>query len=207
MMQDGRGCVAEQGGFMIAQSQPMNLYIGEDTIVPYGDVFYNLQVSITSDPNYISSVIWQQDGEVICDGFPDQCFNIQVNPEGINTYCVTLIDIYGCESTDCVIIEEELQAEVYIPNVLNPSLESNNNRFYIQGGEYITSVKELRVFDRWGNAIFVAQPDHEPNDPQYGWDGTKHGNEVLPGVYVYFAITTNILGEEEKHCGDVTLLK
>ena len=207
IMEDGRGCRFEQGGLIIQQSSPMGLDAGEDAIVDYGEEFYNLQVSITMDPENIVNVVWQEDGMTICEGTPDDCFYIQVDPEEIKTYCVTLTDIYGCESTDCVILEEELDAPVYIPNVFNPNALDNNNRFYVQSGEYITTVNEMRIYDRWGNLVFEGIPDHEPNLPEFGWDGKKNNEKVREGVFMYLIRTTDVLGQEKKHTGDVMLLR
>ncbi|MBT8191176.1 MAG: gliding motility-associated C-terminal domain-containing protein, partial [Bacteroidia bacterium] len=207
VMQDGRGCTFEQSGLIIQQSSPMGLNAGEDTTVDYGDAYYNLQVSITADPADIVNVIWQEDGITICEGTPDECFYIQVDPVEINTYCVTLTDLYGCEYTDCVVLEEELDADVYIPNIFDPTAVDNNNRFYVQSGEYVTTVNEMRVYDRWGSLIFEGEPDHAPNLPEYGWDGRINGEKVREGIYMYFIRTTDILGQEKKHSGDVMLIR
>lgn len=207
LMQDGKGCESEQNGFVIEQSIPMELNAGEDAVVQYGEEFYTLQASVMIDQADIISVIWQQDGVVICDGSPEDCLQISVDPIELNTYCVTIIDVYGCEATDCVVLEEELETQVYFPNIFDPQALNNNNRFYVQASEYVTEVNELIVYDRWGNLMWSAQSDHAPNDPQFGWDGQFKGKDVLDGVYMYFAITTNILGEQEKHSGDIMVLR
>ncbi len=206
-MRDSKGCSSEQGGLLVEQSVPMNLDAGEDATVQYGNEFYNLQVTITVDPSTIVSVVWQEDGVTICEGTPDECFEIEVDPFDINTYCVTLTDIYGCESTDCVTLEEELQVDVYFPNIFDPTSLSNNSRFYAQSGNYVSVVNELRIYDRWGNLIWEAEAEHEPNNPDFGWDGLRNGKIVLGGIYVYMAVTTDVLGEQTKHSGDIMLLK
>ncbi len=96
--------------------------------------------------------------------------------------------------------------QVFIPNAFTPS--SNipaNTRFTIRSSG-ISSVKSLRVFNRWGKIVF-EQNNFPPNDPSFGWDGTIYGKPADAGVYVY---TLNVICENgipfSKH-GNVTLIK
>ena len=207
MIQDGRGCKNEVSSVVVEQSEPIGLYAGEDMVFDYSDELYTIDISVDTDLSNIDSVIWTIDGEVFCAGSVEDCYSIDVNVGEINTYCVTLIDIYGCEETDCIVLEEELKVDVYIPNIFSMNEITINNRMFVQSGPYIEKILEFKVYDRWGSLVFDAEPDHAPNDPDFGWDGRFNYKPVEQGVYVYFVRVEDVLGEEYKYKGDITLVK
>jgi hypothetical protein len=62
------------------------------------------------------------------------------------------------------------------------------------------------VFDRWGEKLFEAT-DFMPGDPSVFWSGQLNGEDLVPGVYVYYALIRFIDGEKIVYKGDVTLLR
>jgi gliding motility-associated-like protein len=68
-------------------------------------------------------------------------------------------------------------------------------------GPGVSSVKQFRVFNRWGQMIFNS------TDTNVGWDGTFNGQELNPGVYMYYMDVECINGQRSIKKGDVTLLK
>lgn len=207
MIQDGRGCENEISGIVINESEPIGLNAGEDMVLDYSDDFITIEADIQTSLSNIDSVIWTVDGQLLCEGSVVDCYAVDVNPGEINEYCVTLIDVNGCEETDCVVLEEELNIDVYIANIFSMNDITINNRIFVQSGPYIESVNEFKVYDRWGSLLFDGAPDHKPNDPDFGWDGRFNYKSVEPGVYVYFVRVTDVLGNEYKYQGDVTLIK
>ena len=55
--------------------------------------------------------------------------------------------------------------------------------FYVRG-KGINLVHSLRVFNRWGQAVFEKR-DFMANDPNAGWDGKINGKTADLDVYVY----------------------
>ena len=207
MIQDGRGCKNEVSEVIVPQSEPIGLYAGEDMVFDYSEELYTIDISVQTDLTNIDSVIWTIDGEVYCQGSVEDCYSIDVDVGEINTYCVTLIDINGCEETDCVVLEEELNVEVYIPNIFSMNDITINNRMFVQSGPYIDKVLEFKIYDRWGSLIFDAVPDHAPNDPDFGWDGRFNYKPVEQGVYIYFIRVLDALGRDYNYRGDITLVR
>ena len=68
------------------------------------------------------------------------------------------------------------------------------------------AVESFRVYDRWGEEMFVAA-EFQPHDSSRGWDGRFKGQEVAPGVYVYYAVVRFIDGESVVFRGDVTVFR
>jgi gliding motility-associated-like protein len=60
----------------------------------------------------------------------------------------------------------------------------------------------MSVYDRWGNPMF------ETGDYAQGWDGTKDGQPVQEGVYVWKIKCVHQPGEQEKqYVGSVTVVR
>jgi len=57
--------------------------------------FVTIKVSSSIDTAFIDSVIWKQDGTVVCEEENDLCLSLEVNPEGVTEYCVTITDNNG----------------------------------------------------------------------------------------------------------------
>ena len=95
-----------------------------------------------------------------------------------------------------------------IPNVFSPDGNGSNDVFYVQLPEGFTgTVKKMAVYDRWGNLLFLTE-NVPAGSPAEGWNGTSHGREIQPGVYV-FLIELLIDGESElkKFKGDITIIR
>ena len=58
-----------------------------------------------------------------------------------------------------------------------------------------------------GRNVVFERNNFNPNEPQYGWDGTHKGQPLNPDVFVYFAEVEFIDGRVEIIKGDVTLFK
>ena len=71
---------------------------------------------------------------------------------------------------------------------------------YIEGSS-LTNIY-WAIYDRWGNLLFEAF------DQQHGWDGTKKGNPMEVGTYVYYLKATCIkTNTEVKLKGNVSIVR
>ena len=206
-LQDGNGCESTVSGLEIRDRINLNLDLGDDVEITYGENYYPLQVQTSALPEEIDSVIWTQDNEIVCEGDYDTCSIIEVDPEGVNTFCVRVVDINGCEETECVVIREILEVNVYIANVFTPASDDFNNKIFIQTDENIEFVKSMRIFDRWGSQVFEGEEEHLPNDPNQGWDGTWKNGNVQEGVFTYHVVVVDALNSEHSFAGTITLIR
>ena len=86
-------------------------------------------------------------------------------------------------------------------------LESGlNDYFYISSDNTVEMVKELKIYNRWGDLVF-SQENFPTNDKSYGWDGNYNGKRANPGVFVYYAIFKIKEQNDIKLMGDITIIR
>jgi gliding motility-associated-like protein len=94
---------------------------------------------------------------------------------------------------------------LFIPNTFSPNADGINDRFYPRGTG-ISSIKSLKVFNRWGEMVF-SRENFNANDATAGWDGAYKGKVLSPDVYVYTCEVVCMNNEVLNFKGDVTLLR
>ena len=133
------------------------------------------------------------------------CPNPLATPAKTTTYTISATDINGCTVTAMISIVVKApcvgnEQDVFIANVFSPNNDAVNDVLFIEGSG-LTNVY-WAIYDRWGNLLF------ETYDQVNGWDGTKKGNPLETGTYVYYlkAICTKTKTEVRLK-GNVTLIK
>jgi hypothetical protein len=124
-------------------------------------------------------------------------------------YAVQYTDSYGCISNDEVTIYVDKNHRVYGPNVFDPRLDEPNNRFFVTADRGVVLIRQLWVYDRWGEPVFYTQ--NVPNNPDsafnQGWDGSKKNRDMHTDVYMWWAEFETRSGEVFQRTGDVTLIR
>ena len=161
-------------------------------------------------PKYISSLFSEVNFNDLSNGasswywsFGDGQFSVETNPEHFyadtGDYRVIQIvsNAFQCVDTAEAILTVWPQPTFYIPNSFTPNNDGVNETFFGQG----YGIKELtmKIFDRWGEELFVT------NDLNTAWDGTYKGTQVEQGIYVYLITTITVNGEFQQYAGHVTL--
>lgn len=103
----------------------------------------------------------------------------------------------GCTDTAWANVCVEDEFALYAPDAFTPNGDGHNETFAV-----VTSVREpsffrLRVFDRWGTALFTS------TDPFVGWSGD--GTAI--GIYAWAVELLDSEGKPRKATGHVTLLR
>ena len=212
-MLDALGCSAIRTT-IIAEPGPITFEVGSDLIVEVGETVSLGFESSNVDPAMLETVIWTENGEVICEGSNidetlDACLNIEVSPPLTPTeYCLEIITADGCVQIECRSLQALDVRDVYFPNVIsgwNQEAEANTN-FYVHSDEFVESIPSFAIYDRWGELIHSYE-DGVPNDPEWGWDGTFNGSSAAQGVYVYIIELAYAGGETEIFTGTVTVTR
>jgi gliding motility-associated-like protein len=123
------------------------------------------------------------------------------SPTVTTTYTVFGFDIYGCRDTASVTIHVDSTMTEFTPSGFTPNGDNLNDVFRARIGKYQKLV-EFRIFNRWGQEIFVS------NSIDKGWDGTFMGTPQDVGVYYYQIIASrpgNI--DNVVYKGEVTLIR
>ena len=206
LIEDENGCQMAMSNLVVSEPGPFSIDAGEDREIEAGNDFVTLQIATTTALDDIASIVWTEDGNVICSGGVDQCLIIEVDPDGVSEYCATVTDINGCVTEDCVFIRERIVKDVYIPNAINLFAGGQNDVFFVQADEFVEVINSMRIYDRWGELMYVIE-DHNPNDKSAGWDGTYNDIAVEQGVYVYMIELTYTDGQKETFVGDLTIFR
>jgi gliding motility-associated-like protein len=157
---------------------------------------YNVNQSVNFDNLSTGGIsfIWNfQDGSTSTDEDPSHSFSTP------GTYAVelTATNAAGCSDTisyDFVIAS----AGTAVPTGFTPNDDGLNDYFYVIGN--FTSY-ELRVFNEWGNQIFMS------TDQSNKWDGTYKGKEQPAGTYIYIFNGKVMDGSQMKMNGEVNLIR
>ncbi len=136
------------------------------------------------------------------------------SPENTITYEVYGVDQNGCEDTDFVMVRVIKEREVYVATGFTPNNDGRNDLLMVHG-PVNTEVTLFRVFDRWGNMVFeydasaltIDELGVLVNDQSFGWDGTFRGEEMNPGVFVWYCEVEYIDGFRDIFKGNTTLIR
>ncbi|PSR09633.1 MAG: hypothetical protein DA408_13550 [Bacteroidetes bacterium] len=199
---DGFGCVRDTSVFL-PNPRELTLNLGGDQTLDLGEL-----VSLRPTTNFmVSSYLWSSTAaDLPCATDPD-CPDLLWLPTASQQVVLTAVDDLGCTVTDSVFLTVNSIYEVYIPNVFSPNLDGVNDRFTIFGPRpRLSSIRQLQIFDRWGQLLFDGQ-DLEPGNLQQGWDGRAQGKAVSQGVYLYRLEVQFLDGVVKEFTGDVMVME
>ncbi len=123
------------------------------------------------------------------------------------TYKLTVTTVHGCSASDELNVKVLCgNGAVAIPNAFSPNGDGNNDVFYILGWG-IQLVKSFRIYDRWGNQVFIRE-NVKANDKNNGWNGKVNGVDVpQTTTFVYIADIICNEGKLLQFKGTVILVK
>jgi len=179
----------------------------EDGVELPTDTTINLGTDFTIVPVYIApefeQTVWLDDlGEVLSND-PTITLNDIIDREELT---LTAVDEYGCVDEDQIVIRVDRNIGVYAPNIFSPNGDASNDFFRPKVNPSIASLKEMNIYDRWGNLVYHDESVIDL-DSWLGWSGQYNGQDAISGVYVYSAIFIALDGVEESIVGDITLIR
>jgi gliding motility-associated-like protein len=137
----------------------------------------------------------------------NKTLEVYAKPPKSTLYTLKIKNAQGCTSEDSIWVKiKQRGREIYAPNVFSPNDDSANDIFTIFAGSWVTNIKLLRVYSRWGELIFEKE-NYPPNDPNQGWDGSYRGHPAPSDVYVFYAVLLLSDGTTKTISGDVTLIR
>jgi len=158
-----------------------------------------LQTSVTGGT--ATSYAWEPSLGLSC----NDCAGPIATAASSMKYLVTATNNYYCKDTATVQIETFVKTGVAMPNAFTPNGDGRNDYFYVMGGLDILKVKNLSVFNRYGQKLFESL-NSPANDRQYGWDGRVKGQRVEFGTYVYFAAVEFVDGSVQVYKGTIIVM-
>jgi gliding motility-associated-like protein len=201
-VRDANGCVTEESA-VIEAAEPffITFFSPQDTTIEYGDT---ISLSVTLNDNIGTSFSWTDvNAGIVID---TTNFTVSVSPANEMVYEFSATSPLGCLVDTTVIISVTKPRPAAAPGGFTPNGDGTNDVFFIQGDNRLRSVNIFRVYDRWGECVFIAE-NVAANDPASGWDGSFKGEKMNSGTYSWYAEVEYIDGFKEIIRGDITLLR
>jgi len=199
VVSDALGCSASMPVAIAPPFLPtVTLSVGP--VLELGDSL-QLQPLLNLPANQVAEWIWTPDYGLSCTDCPEPW----ARPFRPTQYRLRILDLNGCPAEATVVVQVNRRRSLYAPNIFSPDGDGFNDRFLLFG-RGVTIVRTLRIFDRWGNQLYLNE-DMAINDESIGWDGTFRGQQMQPGVYVWQAEVEFVDGVVEVFAGDVTVYR
>ena len=186
----------------VPQPPQLQVSVGPDLEVDLG-FSENLRATVVPSTKLVSYIWTPKDTTMSC----STCAQTTVFPLRNTLYRVTIKDSAGCTAFDELMLSVIKKRPIYIPNVFSPTDHNGVNDFFtIYGNQSAVVIKDLKIFNRWGDLMFQAS-NIPLNKDEVGWDGTWKSQRLQPDVFAFFAIIKFIDGEEVIYKGDVTIIR
>ncbi|CAL1518135.1 gliding motility-associated C-terminal domain-containing protein [Chitinophaga sp. MM2321] len=117
------------------------------------------------------------------------------------TYTVTVFNDCGSATDNITVDFIQCEPKPQFPNAFSPNGDGRNDVFrpIVRGPMFSY---ELRIFNRWGELIFLSADDHK------GWDGKYKGSPVDVGTYVWWLTYKKAAGGSANIIkGEVTVIR
>ncbi|WP_276134944.1 gliding motility-associated C-terminal domain-containing protein [Polluticoccus soli] len=120
-------------------------------------------------------------------------------PTEPTTYIAGGIGANGCRAFDTVKVDIDYRDNLFVPTGFSPNNDGKNDLFKVSNLTF-QRVIEFRVFNRWGQEVFMA------NDNR-GWDGAWKGEPQDMDTYTYTIKVGFPDGYIETYRGNTTLIR
>lgn len=202
-VEDANGCLRELQGLLVGAGEVVVVDAGQDREVIPGAM---VDLSAVCTPPAVSWQ-WTASDPLACAACPLTALGPVSVAQQVQ---VTAVTAEGCLGQDALRITLAVvpgdTVDLYIPNGFSPNGDGINDIFSVYANTPEVVVRNLAVYDRWGNALFASR-DLPVNDPSRGWDGSFRGKVMDPGVYVYVIEAEWPDGSLRLFKGDVTLVR
>ncbi len=199
VVEDKNGCRASISKEILAPFLPSVTLVDVITLQQGDSVL--LQPVLNLPVSSVATWVWTPADDLSCADCPEPW----AKPLRTTTYTLKITDLTGCTATDRTQLRVDRKRLVYAPNIFSPNGDGINDKFLLYG-KGVVEVRTLRIFDRWGAELFLAE-HLEIGKESSGWDGNFGGTALNPAVFVWQAEVEFIDGEVEIFSGDVTLMR
>ncbi len=197
LIQDANGCTTDST-IIINIPDPPLVSLPNDTTIIIGQTL-DIE-AIISDPT-ITTALWNPVPDPNC----PNCLNQTWQPLVSTRYIVKVTAQNGCTGTAIMTVRVSRDIDLYIPNVFSPNNDGSNDEWILGAGDDTIILKEMAIFDRWGNQVY-AWNNPTPVNAWAGWDGIVRNKLANQGVYTYYLNIQLVDGEIILVTGTLTLI-
>ena len=207
-VKDNNGCLYDLDGIVIGEPEQLLVDLGPDTTV-----FYGAHIHIHPTLTGVDSSDWPT---LTFEWFSNNPQNPVNYPNwrlgdfvvySPTTATLTVTSQNGCTAEDIINIFVREYRNINVPTGFTPGGDGVNDLLHVHGSSYLVEkITLFRIFDRWGELLY-ENGNFDINDTTVGWDGTFRGQEMPPGVYVWYMEVKFIDGSSETYKGHTTLIR
>ncbi len=201
-LQDKKGCEFPIDS-VITERPALRLDAGPDQAIDLGtSTFLDAYVDMSI---YDPELQWNLPEFVDC----LDCPSTEVTPVVTSTFVLTATNEFGCVVQDDVIVSVDVdyEGQVYRPDIFTPNGDGNNDFFKLFGGLAVDRIVQLKIYNRWGDLVYVGEDLSKGDDFQEGWDGTFNGQQLSPDIYSWVAEVLYLDAVTKTLKGSMTLLE
>lgn len=170
-----------------------------DTLVMQGD---SVQLIASGPPGTAYDYRWSPKDGLSC----STCGTTWAKPTQTTQYqVIARTSDLRCEAVQTVHIQV-VPCTIALPNTFTPNGDGVNDVFTVLTNSCLGRVRQLTVYNRWGQVIFHQKNDSNFTNP-LSWDGTFQGELVGTGVYTYRLTVELDTGKANHYSGALTLLR
>jgi gliding motility-associated-like protein len=184
-IQDAAGCTASDSIYVPIVGL-ISVSLGPDRELCLDETPVTLSVPA------FQQIIWQ-------DGSNGQ--NYQVHATG--TYSVSVMNNYGCEAHDAMMVIDMCEGWMMLPNAFSPNGDGLDDTY----GPIFSNAANLlqfrmEIYNRWGQRVYFTTDANSP------WDGRFNGKDQEIGAYMYMIIYRFGLDDKDRFLkGDFTIIR
>jgi gliding motility-associated-like protein len=182
----------------ISVEKSFTLSVTPDVTLEKGD---KTEIKVSVNPSGTYTYDWTPKDFLMC----STCASAYSAPSNSTKYSITVSagDIRCAKKIETNV---KVISGVYVPTAFTPNSDSTNDIFYIIGNKGVRMIKEILIYNRWGELIFRDE-NFFTGDPSHGWDGTYRGKVLAPDTFTYKIIAEMKNGEINDFSGAFTLLR
>ena len=162
----------------------------------------SFQLKSTFTGGRAGSYEWQPSSILSCTTCPNPVVTLPYS----STVILQVRNQFSCLAKDTILIKTYSEGKYQIPNAFTPNGDGLNDVLYMIGNREIAVVRDFSVYDRYGQRVF-QMVNGKPNDPKYGWNGTRNGIPATNGTYAYTFVVELKNGNVESLKGLVTVIR
>ena len=201
-LQDKKGCEFSMN-IDLTERPPIQIDAGPDQEIDLGtstflDAFVDRSI-------YNPEIEWSFPEFVDC----ITCPLTEVMPVVTTSFVLTATNEFDCVVRDEVVVavEVDYEGQVYRPDIFTPNGDGNNDFFKLFGGLAVDRIVQLKIYNRWGDLVYVGEDLSKGDDFQEGWDGTFNGQELSADIYSWVAEVLYLDSETRTLKGSLTLIE
>jgi gliding motility-associated-like protein len=161
----------------------------------------SIELKPTVDPNGNNLYTWKPPQTLSC----PNCLTTMAKPDISTKYTLYATNPNKkCPKT--AEISVLIVCGIFAPNAFTPNNDNANDGFHIWASDCVSLVKEMLIYNRWGELIFRDE-NFKPADPSHSWNGTYLGKPVGADSYPYKIRVELTDGEIRNYFGYVALLR